>query len=233
MAQCRICLEEEGRLVQPCRCKGFDHGYFHQHCIETWVEVSNRTECEICKTPFRYKESCGFAPEKYCSDFFTVPYEPSLYNWMFRSFLLVLGFSTIIIASMDIVFLSDFVVYSTLALFLGSVLVQIRCEDAPFFMLDLALLWKSATSIAIICIGTLYTMNIDAICYTVCKAGIQSTGCTSECPVFEYYDDLQQQLSFAIYLDLISFIIIFVFRAFVRCFTHMRNAKFEDYVEEV
>ena len=44
---CRICLED-GDLIQPCDCKGTS-AYVHEKCLLKWLNVSDRTDCEICK----------------------------------------------------------------------------------------------------------------------------------------------------------------------------------------
>ena len=43
---CRICMcvcDEPA----PCACKD----YVHQECLQEWLAVSQRTTCEICRTP--------------------------------------------------------------------------------------------------------------------------------------------------------------------------------------
>ena len=44
---CRICYESEGILIQPCDCKG-STGNVHKECLEKWINVSKRRDCEIC-----------------------------------------------------------------------------------------------------------------------------------------------------------------------------------------
>ena len=43
---CRICLED-GELIQPCDCRG-SSAYVHEKCLIKWLQVSKRTDCEIC-----------------------------------------------------------------------------------------------------------------------------------------------------------------------------------------
>ena len=46
---CRICHEDESEnaLIAPCACSG-SIKYAHRACMLQWVQISNRTECEIC-----------------------------------------------------------------------------------------------------------------------------------------------------------------------------------------
>lgn len=46
---CRICLEdkESGPLLSVCNCDG-SCKYVHQHCLETWIDTSQNTQCELC-----------------------------------------------------------------------------------------------------------------------------------------------------------------------------------------
>ncbi|XP_069694861.1 E3 ubiquitin-protein ligase MARCHF3-like [Periplaneta americana] len=46
---CRICQESDPvqTLISPCRCKG-SVGFVHQKCLETWLQVSSTTRCELC-----------------------------------------------------------------------------------------------------------------------------------------------------------------------------------------
>ena len=44
---CRICLEDEGEMVQPCNCSGTSANV-HPECLMKWLVISQTTECEIC-----------------------------------------------------------------------------------------------------------------------------------------------------------------------------------------
>ncbi len=52
---CRICLEEGGELIHPCRCSG-TMKYVHPHCMQQWFYQNiDITRCEICHHPFTFK----------------------------------------------------------------------------------------------------------------------------------------------------------------------------------
>jgi len=47
---CRICYEPNN-LHQLCKCDG-TMKYVHKECIEKWIKVSNRKQCELCGEPW-------------------------------------------------------------------------------------------------------------------------------------------------------------------------------------
>ena len=49
---CRICLDDEKPLYQPCTCRG-TMAYVHQACLFTWIETKGLPTCELCKTTYR------------------------------------------------------------------------------------------------------------------------------------------------------------------------------------
>ena len=50
---CRICLEE-GNTTSVCDCKG-TQGQVHIKCVKKWIEISGKTECELCQTEYHPK----------------------------------------------------------------------------------------------------------------------------------------------------------------------------------
>ena len=67
---CRICLDE-GELISPCLCTGTS-AYVHEQCLLKWLNMSGRTDCEICKYEYRVEEveeiHCTPCPSWYCGD---------------------------------------------------------------------------------------------------------------------------------------------------------------------
>jgi len=69
METCRICFEDEdpSKLISPCHCAGFSR-YVHTECVIAWINTSNRTTCEVCKSPFQLRldeEEQTCAPTNY------------------------------------------------------------------------------------------------------------------------------------------------------------------------
>lgn len=51
---CRICLEDDD-LISPCKCSG-TAAYVHEECLVKWMNVSGRSDCEICKHEYVFEE---------------------------------------------------------------------------------------------------------------------------------------------------------------------------------
>lgn len=56
-AICRICYNDDWReeLIKPCLCSG-TLGGVHRSCIESWLTITKKTTCTICKFSFRTKQ---------------------------------------------------------------------------------------------------------------------------------------------------------------------------------
>lgn len=52
---CRICLEEGGGHF--CSCTG-TCALVHPHCLQKWIDISNRDTCEICLSKYRFPKKC-------------------------------------------------------------------------------------------------------------------------------------------------------------------------------
>lgn len=53
---CRICYEghvqENNRLISVCNCSG-STGLVHEECIQKWITISRKKECEICASKWK------------------------------------------------------------------------------------------------------------------------------------------------------------------------------------
>ena len=52
MPQCRICYEEDGILLTPCRCRG-SIAYIHKECLLSEIQFSLKNECTICNETYK------------------------------------------------------------------------------------------------------------------------------------------------------------------------------------
>src|SRR3990167_9900913 len=59
--QCRICLNEEGSFIIPCKCSGSIQNV-HLQCLKEWINISGKTSCEICKGKFPKNLCKGKSP---------------------------------------------------------------------------------------------------------------------------------------------------------------------------
>jgi hypothetical protein len=57
---CRICRmegEDDWPLFFPCKCSG-SIKWVHQDCLQTWMQHSGITSCELCKHAFDFTPIC-------------------------------------------------------------------------------------------------------------------------------------------------------------------------------
>lgn len=56
---CRYCLDDWGRLIQPCNCSG-TQAWIHRDCLDEWrvTEIGGRrfNQCDVCKFNYGYKK---------------------------------------------------------------------------------------------------------------------------------------------------------------------------------
>jgi len=78
-ATCRICKDEEGPFIAPCKCRG-SSAYVHPECLQKWVETKTQSAgesedgelhltCEICLEAYDVAVERHFAcdQERLCS----------------------------------------------------------------------------------------------------------------------------------------------------------------------
>ena len=60
---CRICLEDKdsGELLSVCNCSGSCR-YVHQQCLQQWIDVSHKTHCELCQSPYTHSYASPSRP---------------------------------------------------------------------------------------------------------------------------------------------------------------------------
>lgn len=54
--QCRICFEEGGDLLSPCRCRGTS-SYIHRTCLDRYIQYYPDRICRVCHHNFPRYES--------------------------------------------------------------------------------------------------------------------------------------------------------------------------------
>ncbi len=226
---CRICLEDTGVLIQPCACQGFDHGSFHEKCLEEWVNISGNIECKVCAQGFKYEEQFACNLKRYCKNFMLPESTPTP-----TFFYGVIGISLLCISSLGV---NEIVSFSMVAFsfsLTGALFQQIIYRNENLFFFDLLLIWKFAVTVAIFGSSLLFLSDVTERCYEHCSTKYMKV-CDSSCPVIAVYDKEHDFIMLSILEDFIIFVSIFVIRLFARCFTHMRKAKYSNYqkLEEV
>lgn len=230
---CRICLDDDGVLISACRCKGFDHGYTHEECLRKWVETSDRTRCEICNEKYTITERCGCSFSEYMYKFCTfhaesvVEYQLLSVGTMLLSILyLIICFFTPDEAFSEMAGLNTY----TIVLALMSFQIYDRGRS-PYFVLNVGVLWKLSYGVSVlICCAIRDTFAEDA-CGMSCALidNVKYDGCVEPCPYAVYRNTVLTDYRSANYLNLYNFMVLFVLRAFILCFTHKRRRIFSEY----
>lgn len=51
---CRICLDDQGKFISPCLCKG-SIKYVHHECLEKWITCESRNRrCNVCSYEYKF-----------------------------------------------------------------------------------------------------------------------------------------------------------------------------------
>lgn len=55
--RCRICYEAQGRLIEPCACRG-DQRFVHPSCLRRWrceqqMQTGKAHRCRVCRAHYR------------------------------------------------------------------------------------------------------------------------------------------------------------------------------------
>lgn len=222
---CRICLESDGTLISPCACKG-TAGYVHEKCLLKWIEESKSYECEICKVEYSRAETCGFSPTEYCSGCFRCKTNDDLH--VFRISIIFFMWSAII---HSFVALSDYIVFS-------NILSAISLLTALFYYLknsnvifhNVWMHWETAVSLPAIIALFIYEISNADRCDMMCMETMNT--CNSKCPLYHYYIEEENLVSYALMVEIGSICVVFGIRMIFLCCTHMRSLRFVNATEE-
>ena len=70
---CRICLEDDGHFIYPCRCSG-TMKYVHEECLLRWFRVNRYPfRCEICHYQFRFTNQNSGYLQKSLQEIYKIP----------------------------------------------------------------------------------------------------------------------------------------------------------------
>lgn len=137
---CRICLEESGTFIHPCRCKG-SAGYVHSDCLQKWIDESKSDKCEICKEVYLKEEHFGFNFPRFWKHFSSLKVKRPIRNTGY----IIMGLSFINASTniLDYMVLASYL--SSIFIFSGVVAILLHKEYVE--ALNAALLWKITFSI--------------------------------------------------------------------------------------
>jgi hypothetical protein len=57
--RCRICYEEDGVLLHPCKCDG-SIKWVHTECLKKWISTSKKDYCPQCNYKYKYEKFCNY-----------------------------------------------------------------------------------------------------------------------------------------------------------------------------
>ncbi|KAH9578849.1 zinc finger protein [Trypanosoma melophagium] len=60
---CRMCHQNSGVLVSPCRCEG-SMKYVHSKCLSDWVFFHRSLSCEVCGVTYSVAKVLGYRPSQ-------------------------------------------------------------------------------------------------------------------------------------------------------------------------
>lgn len=221
---CRICLEEEGTFVQPCKCKGTT-GYVHQKCLNRWVEESNKNKCEICNFEYHKKEIYAFNKKRFCKHFFqcNIAHGEQIKKYTF-------AISILMSVSLIFIDIRELVLASCISSFMCGMGLLVysfkQYKDAG----NAALLWKIAFSVPYTISLLIFFLtnedNCDYACITVHHS------CDKTCPFFAGYQQRSQYLISIWLYDMATLITVFLLRTLLVAIIHCKTITFISIGEE-
>ena len=224
---CRICLEDTGTLIQPCKCMGYDHGYFHNKCLSTWVSVSGNEKCEICKENFYSREECGCTPGKYIYQFFCFKSGSEFESTLLQSTGIMFIMYIICFFLTPDASLLSMSIFNTYVIIMVLLAIQIFQRGRyEFFILNVGVMWKSAYVLcAFLCLLVRDCFSTDD-CHYSCVRELYLMGCETGCP---YFNSLTHRRSIYIdcmFVNIINLLVLIFARCVQLCFSHMRKRSY-------
>lgn len=137
---CRICLEESGNFIHPCRCKG-SSGHVHSECLQKWIDESKSDTCEICHETYLKEEHFGLNFTRFWKHFSSLKVKPAIRNTGY----IIMGLSFINASTniLDYMVLASYL--SSIFIFSGVIALFLHKEYVE--ALNAALIWKITFSI--------------------------------------------------------------------------------------
>jgi len=122
---CRICYEPDN-LTSVCKCDG-SVKWVHIQCIQKWIDVSQRHNCELCHEPFEHRLlisppafKISYVETVALGSFFGSTY--TIFVWINAMF--VIKWLTIL----------NFVLFNMVLVFLSLVLARVRKRPWPMIL---------------------------------------------------------------------------------------------------
>ena len=220
--ECRICYEEGGVFVSPCKCKGDTN--VHEACLRKWIETSKRDSCEICNTEYKVKEVFSWECKKYCRGWIQFNCTKKDTFVFFSTFCM----SIMVLISTDIkdIFITSSIVSSAMyVLFLMTSLKNMKLLD-----LDTLCWWKLSYSFPLYIILLVDIMESVDTCYIDCIE--HKYECNSLCPYYQQLNNTHYLSTKNFLFDVVNLVFVFLLRSFVICPKYHKKIVFDGYEHE-
>ena len=222
---CRICLEETGKLIQPCSCKG-STGNVHEACLKKWVAESGSEKCEICKTEYARRDVVGCNITNYCDGMFRSRFSSNLEENLIRVSALHMIFGVLMYSWTPLdqwMFMSSL---QSMTQCISLILFQLCHYDVDFFVLKVLVYWSFTYLICSCIVGCIRTLDNEEQCAMNCYRLLRIDGCTKECMVYSYYKKQDELVSNVMLMHLTQAAFLIGIRCVVLCFTHMKRSEY-------
>ena len=221
---CRICLEEDGVLIQPCDCKG-STASVHRECLERWVKESNSEVCEICTGEYAKRDVRSCNLPRYCEGLVTFAQRSEIEKNLIRLSSFVAIFGMVMYSWTDMGDWTLMTSVQTLTYVLTLTMLQIYRHDTEFFVLNVSIWWGGAFFLASLLVGTVRTMDSQEMCAYNCHR-LSRSRCNESCVAFEYYDRKETVANHSMFLNFVVVGTLVGIKSFVLCFTHMKTSVY-------
>lgn len=227
---CRICLEEEGPFVHPCRCKG-QTGNVHAECLRKWIDESKNNACEICKQEYHKKDVFAWNIDRVCHNLCNCKSNMRSNELFGKLGLVIFATSCFSLIFMDV---DHLVVASCVSSLLISIIVlgyAIQTYGNDMGLYNAAFIWKLAFSIPYSISVLLFYIQIQDTCDLACASvhSFSSPTCSEKCPLFLMFQKKNEYLVTMWCYDLYMLVVVFFLRMVMIFYFHMRKLEFHDF----
>ena len=217
--ECRICYEQDGVFVNPCKCKGDTN--VHEACLRQWTETSNRDTCEICNTKYAKKEVFSWQCRKYCYGCLQIKCTRKDLSLVFPTF--SMSIVILLTTKLENIFLLTSIVSSTMYI----LFIMISLKNMKLFNLDSLCWWKLSYSLPLFIVLFVELMQSMNDCYLECT--LHGYQCVSSCPYFQQVETSNFIAKRNAIFDVANIILIFTIRTCYICPKYHKKVVFDGY----
>ena len=142
---CRICLDDGG--ITPCDCAG-TQAYVHEKCLLKWIQMSGRTECEICHAKYQLATRCACRP-LFCARQLCVMSAEKRTHSVLTSYVIVMAFLFACIMPHANEWIMSISIIAALQFLFVGILVIAKCTFYPFQTLGAFVICQSVAVLVV------------------------------------------------------------------------------------